>query len=143
MNVVLNDEELEALMLASYRHGANQNKSALRKLMALYTNDQTKERNELVVINVIEQSLGLQKGELQGKSRRRYIQTGRYMAAYFMRMWLKNSYMEIGRILGNRDHSTIMNALDKFNELIAVDDDFIDQYRTIEAALRHKFDQQK
>ena len=56
--------------------------------------------------------------DLKGKSRRKTLVRARCIAAFVARNELHMSYYEIGKWLGNRDHSTIIHAHRKAQEMI-------------------------
>jgi len=57
---------------------------------------------------------GLTLGELRGKSRRQAVADARGLAMYVSRQLTGASYAEIGRQFGNRDHTTVLHAVQKF-----------------------------
>jgi chromosomal replication initiator protein len=57
---------------------------------------------------------GLTLGELKSKSRRQVVADARGLAMYVSRQLTGASYAEIGRQFGNRDHTTVLHAFQKF-----------------------------
>ncbi len=57
---------------------------------------------------------GLTLGELKSKSRRQAVADARGLAMYVSRQLTGASYAEIGRQFGNRDHTTVLHAFQKF-----------------------------
>jgi len=64
----------------------------------------------------------INKQHLLGRSRKREIMYVRHMLVYLL--WVRNvgSLKEIGRMVGGRDHSTIINSRDLVKDLISVKD---------------------
>jgi chromosomal replication initiator protein len=60
--------------------------------------------------------------ELKGKSRQQTVADARGLAMYLARRLTRASYAEIGRHFGNRDHSTVLHACRKLDQLVARDD---------------------
>jgi chromosomal replication initiator protein len=56
-----------------------------------------------------------------GDSRIRQIARPRQMLMYLLRTQLGIPYEEVGRLVGGRDHSTVMHAVDKITELATTD----------------------
>ena len=73
------------------------------------------------IISVACQHFGLTQEQLLGRSRVRTISVPRQLVMYIIREETGISYPEIGRILGGRDHSTIVHGCEKISELIKKD----------------------
>jgi len=56
-----------------------------------------------------------------GDSRARQIARPRQMLMYLLRTQLGIPYEEVGRLVGGRDHSTVMHAVDKITQLATTD----------------------
>ena len=59
--------------------------------------------------------------DLTGHSRQKQIVRARHVAMYLLHEELNMKDTEIGRLLGNRNHSTVINAVGKVNYQINVD----------------------
>lgn len=64
--------------------------------------------------------------DMKSKSRAMDLARARFAAAYILRSERKLSYPIIGRLLGRRDHSTIMHACVRAAELNLSDPEFAD-----------------
>lgn len=61
-------------------------------------------------------------GDLKGSSRSRRLARPRQIACYVMRCVCPHlSFPAIGRLLGGRDHTTVLHAVSKVSDLMAVD----------------------
>lgn len=60
---------------------------------------------------------GLKVGDLVGSSRRKLNVTARSVAMYLVRRMTENSFQEIGKLFGNRDHTTVLHAYKKINSM--------------------------
>lgn len=58
---------------------------------------------------------------LRGKQRDRDVVIPRHIAMYLMREETDSSFLEIGRELGNRDHTTVLHGCEKISNEINVD----------------------
>ena len=54
--------------------------------------------------------------DLCGKSRQKELVNARHIAMYLLRKDLNLPLMKIGELLGNRDHSTVIHAIEKINQ---------------------------
>lgn len=70
------------------------------------------------VIETVARAFGLSYAELLGRGRRTALVCARTVAARILRD-RGNSYPQIGRYLGNRDHSTIINLVVKYEKRLA------------------------
>ena len=74
--------------------------------------------------------------DLMGKKRTRHIARPRQMAMALARELTNNSFIEIGQSFGGRDHTTVMHACDKVQELCATDSMFDKDYRSLRLMLQ-------
>jgi chromosomal replication initiator protein len=61
------------------------------------------------------------KRAILGKSRTQTIALPRQIVMYFLRTQLKLPLQEVGRLIGGRDHTTVMHAVDKITNLTSKD----------------------
>lgn len=71
--------------------------------------------------------------ELRLPDRRRRIAFARFAAYRFMREEAKLSLPQIGRMLGHRDHTSIMHGLSRATHLLACDAEFAARYEEARA----------
>jgi chromosomal replication initiator protein len=64
---------------------------------------------------------------LCGKRRTRNIAVPRQVAMYLMRQVTDLSLVEVGRLFGGRDHTTVMYACEKIASMVVVDSPFADK----------------
>jgi len=83
---------------------------------------QTKRLTPDEILDIISEHFNIQRVKLCGKPRYRYIVEARMIAAYLLRSdrYLNLSLKQIGRLLGNRDHSTIMYSIYQIQNLMEV-----------------------
>jgi chromosomal replication initiator protein len=70
------------------------------------------------------------------KKRTKELTVPRQVAMFLIRELLDLSLVEIGNLFGGRDHSTVIHALNRVEEEVAVDDNF----RTRVELLRGRLD---
>ncbi|MEM9353676.1 MAG: helix-turn-helix domain-containing protein [Planctomycetota bacterium] len=73
------------------------------------------------IIAVTSRYFGVTQAALKGPSRRRSLVRARSVAAYLTRELTDDSYAEIGRGIGGRDHTTVMHAVRSIRKKLASD----------------------
>jgi chromosomal replication initiator protein len=71
----------------------------------------------------VAEQMQLTTGQLKGKSRQQAIADARGLAMFIARRLTRASYAEIGRHFGNRDHSTVLHACQKYERRVAQDNE--------------------
>ena len=74
-----------------------------------------------VIIDEVTKRFQVNKEEIVGTSRKKGIVRARHVAVYLLHEELGMKHTEIGRLLGGRDHSTVINAVGKVNFEINID----------------------
>ncbi len=87
------------------------------------------------IIDIVAAYYGLTADDLTAATRKRNIAHARQVAAYLLRQETRRSLADIGRLLGDRGHSTILRAHDKIATDIDVHDDLRRQVGEIRDAL--------
>jgi chromosomal replication initiator protein len=65
------------------------------------------------VIEAVCRRTGVPTADLRGRSRNRAVAYARHLAMYVLKEDARKSIAEIGRALGNRDHSTVLGGIDR------------------------------
>ncbi len=73
------------------------------------------------IIAVVARYFGLTQAALKGPARRKNLVFARGMVVYLLRTLTSTSYVQIGRALGNRDHTTIMHAMNSIQASLSSD----------------------
>ena len=89
-------------------------------LADLLPNRSTIEPNQ--ILTAVAAAFGLSTERLIGRDRTREVALPRQIAMYLLREEINISLPQIGAQLGGRDHTTVMYACDKVNDLIERDD---------------------
>lgn len=74
-------------------------------------------------------------GDLLGKSRQKDLVTARHITAYLLLNQLNLPLEEVGRLLGGRDHTSIMHARDKIHTSLSTNPQLQKHINTITASL--------
>ncbi len=82
---------------------------------------QTKRRSSDEVVDIVCKYYSVGKRNLLGDSRSRPIARPRQILMYILRMEMGLPLEEVGRVVGGRDHTTVMHAVDKIKELASSD----------------------
>ena len=78
----------------------------------------------------------LSNSELLSKDRHKSVAFARQVAMYVCRQRLKCSFPELGRAFGNRDHTTVMHAVRKVEELRDADSSFAEDLELLKRMLQ-------
>ncbi len=76
------------------------------------------------VLSVVSRVFGISNERLLGRERTREVALPRQVAMYLLREEGGVSLPQIGEILGGRDHTTVIYACDKVNDMMETDDRF-------------------
>jgi chromosomal replication initiator protein len=74
-----------------------------------------------MILNVVSEHYGVDIRTLQGRGRSRNIVIPRHVAMYLLREETDCSLIDIGNLLGGRDHTTVIHGCDKVSEEINAD----------------------
>ena len=80
--------------------------------------------NPKSIISAVAKLYNITPENIIGKSRKQNYTHARHIVMYILREELNLSLKEIGGILGNRDHTTIINGVEKIKESLLNNDDF-------------------
>lgn len=78
--------------------------------------------NETKIINIVADYYNLSPSQLTGKIRTGQIALARHVAMYLIRINLDVPLKKIGDIFGGKDHTTVMNALQKVDKGLKTDE---------------------
>lgn len=95
-----------------------------------------KENEPERVIEVIAEFFNLTKEDILNEKRTKDVARARQIVMYFLRHHLNLSLKEIGKILGGRDHSTILHGIEKIENLLEVDENLREKIVEIERKIR-------
>ena len=75
---------------------------------------------------------------VNSKSRKRDYVVARQVTMYLAQKYTKMPASRIGKLVGNRDHSTVIHSCSKVEERLKIDQDFCDELVSIESAFKLK-----
>lgn len=97
----------------------------IKKLFAkggAFPQEERPRRNSEEVLDAVCRYYSIKKRALIGKARPKKITVPRQMLMYILRTEMQISLEEIGRIIGGRDHSTVIHGVDKITDLASHDE---------------------
>ncbi len=84
------------------------------------------------IIKAVASQFGIRSSDIKGKRRTRNISIPRQVAMYIARQYTEDSFPELGRKFGGKDHTTVLAACRRMEKEIAADSDIADSIRIIE-----------
>lgn len=90
-------------------------------LKDLITPNENKEITPEFIIEIVSQHYNINPDDILSKKRTREIAYPRQIVMYLCRKLTETSLQNIGKVLGNRDHTTIMHGSDKISSEIQTD----------------------
>ena len=97
--------------------------NAMEALKDIIYPDKTKVITPSLIIDTVCEQYGTKKEDIVSKKRNAEIVLPRQIIMYLCREHTDASLEEIGRILGKKDHTTVMSGINKIKSMIAYDDD--------------------
>ena len=88
------------------------------------------------ILQIISEWSNVSIEDLKGSSRRREISSARQVGMYLMRQHTDLSLPRIGEEFGGKDHTTVMHACEKVQELCVSDLMFDKDYRSLKLMLQ-------
>jgi len=98
--------------------------------------DAAKENEPEKIIEIIAEFFNLTKEDILNEKRTKNVALARQIVMYFLRHYLNLPLKQIGKILGGKDHSTVIHGIEKVEELIEKDEIFKENIVEIERKLK-------
>jgi len=137
------DQDIIAEIATSIQHNIRELEGALTRLIAycqIYNEPPTKQMVEDVlssilnnpdrqtithkkILSLVAKHYNISQSDIMGQKRNKEIVLPRQVSIYLMRKELGISYPKIGKILGGRDHTTIIHGFEKMEKVIKEDDE--------------------
>jgi len=100
-----------------------------------YVNPEPDQMTPDRIVATVSERFGVRGEALLGQRRTRSIAMPRQVAMYLTRQLTELSLVEIGRMFGGRDHTTVMYACEKVARLMQEDSSFTDKVNTLISTL--------
>ena len=88
------------------------------------------------IVDMLAARFGVDREDIEGPSRRKELVVVRDLVAYFLRRYAEMSYPAIGRLLGGRDHTTIIHSYKKIQNSLDEEKDFESKFAELVAKAR-------
>jgi chromosomal replication initiator protein len=108
------------------------------RVVARIVNMEKRELTGSDIISAVCQHYGTRQRDVVSKSRKQAIVQARQLAMYLCHKYTDMSYCQIGRDLGNRDHSTVIHSCDQVSRRMSVDRTFRHEVEELESVLKKK-----
>ena len=97
--------------------------NAMEALKDIISPDKTKVITPSLIVDTVCEQYGTKKEDIVSKKRNAEIVLPRQIIMYLCREYTDTSLEEIGRILGKKDHTTVMSGINKIKQMKTIDDD--------------------
>ena len=97
--------------------------------------------NPLTVDEIVEQvceHLNVSPTDVSGKSRKKEIVQARQLSMYLAQKHTKMPASRIGKLIGNRDHSTVLHSCTQIEQKLGKDKGFVEEVNSIEKKFKLK-----
>ena len=114
---------INSLMVNSLVNNCDINMTLVKKLMPQFVEKHSK--RELTIEDVKQtvcNHFHLKVSQLDSRERTQRIAYARQMAMYLSNQLTDSSHMQIGRLIGNRNHATVVHALKQIEDMIKIQD---------------------
>ena len=139
-NVKSNIRELEGAFNKITAHAAILGESIDLPKAQEVLKDIISERDQLVtpqtIIDKICSYYSISKEDIISQKRSRDIAKPRQVAMYFIRSLTDTSYEEIGKVLGDRDHTTVMSGIAKISNQLPTDKALAEEVENIRQMIK-------
>lgn len=88
-----------------------------KKVISDYLGTQFKRLTPLSIISHVSEYFSISPSQLKGKLRKREVLIPRQISMYLIRELTDSSLAEIGSFFDGRDHSTVLNSIERINQL--------------------------
>ncbi len=128
-NIVTNVRELESALNTLYVYRSLDNKEVTLELAQtilrdLMSKDAKQEITPDVIMSVVAEHLGVSVDDIKSKKRTQSIAQARQISMYLCRVLTDKALKDIGEALGGKDHSTVINGINRVEEKMKVDAEF-------------------
>ena len=121
--------------LARLQHEPITRELAAEALNAITTTPRTAMPRPSVILDAVAQVTNIPVEALTSKRREKQVAYARHLAMYLLREIAQQSYAQIGRLLGGRDHTTVLHGFRRIERLLESDQDVRRDLTEIRAAI--------
>lgn len=140
-NIKINIRELEGAIISLIAQTSfNKREVTLelaKQVVEKYVKNIKKEISIDYIQKVVSDYFQIDTETLQSKTRKRHIVQARQLAMFFAKKYTKNSLANIGSLIGDRDHATVLHACKTVDNLVTTDKQFKKFVEDITKKLSH------
>lgn len=125
---------LNRLMAVSQLQGVEPDLELARQVLGPLVSERQVSVDE--VITAVAAHFGLKVADLKGDRKTRDISHPRQVAMYMARRLTRSSFPEIGRIMGGKDHSTVVKGVKRVRQSAEEDPELAETLRAVERAIQ-------
>lgn len=89
------------------------------------------------VQKLVADHFGVKMTDMKSATRAKPIVVPRQVCMYLIKKFLDKSYMDIGKAFGGKDHTTVMNAIERVKHLQATDQDMFKHVEDLETSIHN------
>lgn len=78
--------------------------------------------NCAIILNLIQTNYNVTMKEMEGRTRKRSVVLPRQLAMFLLKTYTRITLVEIGRMFGNRDHTTVIHSAETIKDLMSTGD---------------------
>ena len=142
VNVVSNIRELEGALNKISIYSKLNKDFSVEDAESILADIITKDKQEITpdyIINIVADHMNVPYSDIISSKRTQNIATARQIAMYLCRKYLSQmSLKQVGNCLGGRDHSTVLNGVEKIEALISKDANMRQTIETIEKKIGYE-----
>ena len=127
---------INSLMAYSVVDDCNINLELAERVVARAVNLEKRELSPESILQSVCKNKKVKVRDVLSKERKQPIVLARQLAMYLIHKYTQVSYAEIGRIMGKKDHTTVLHACDRIKKRLATDKDFRKEVEEIEVSLK-------
>jgi len=115
--MITNARELEGMFMrlvnAAAANGSEIDMTLVSKIVGIKQELEKKKVRPVVLVGKVAKQFNFKNKDLSGKSRKAELVNARHIAMYLLNHDLELTLVEIGKLLGGRDHTTVMHGVKK------------------------------
>ncbi|MBI3954680.1 chromosomal replication initiator protein DnaA [Candidatus Collierbacteria bacterium] len=119
-NVMTNAREMEGIFVrlvnAASLEGGMIDEDLVEKVVGVKEKQERKNIRPIKIISVVAKQFDFRNKDLLGKSRKAELVKARHIAMFLLREELGMQLTKVGELMGGRDHTTVMHAVEKIEQ---------------------------
>lgn len=124
---------VNSLMAYSIENDSEIDIELVKKVVARAVNLEKREMTPEIILRLVCKHFNKKMKDVMGSSRKRELAAPRQLAMYLCHKYTGLSFAQIGRVIGKRDHTTVMHACNVMKTRIVTESDFRREVEEIEA----------